>query len=286
MTDATHFNAEALTDKAGAKSDYEVVDVHGLAAFHPRRSHVDVGLIAVEVANEVANDDGAVPLRTGLIRSADLESDFVTDREIANAAARAGHTGESDVLGEARKAARSVTGVHNEVDVTVDVDRGLDSLEGTDSLSEVGEVTLHRFDVDAHGGEVSLEGGSHSLKVGDVIAVSAHGSDLLLESVQLSSQGSHFLGVTTRHTFDSVDLVLKAHDHASKLLVGGVDRAGEFIAGSGSSASEHTIRIANEDSLVLHVEKRLVDPVILRHIRELFALSEGRDGERRTENHA
>jgi len=230
VADATHFNAKTLTDEAGAESDYEVMNVDSLAALRERDARCDVVLVAQELADEVANDESTVPLRTSFVRSRNLKCEFVADSEVPNAAAHCREAGDSDVLCKTGQAARAVGRGHVQIDVAVNVDSGLDPLEDTDSLSEVGEIPLHSFDVDAHSGEVSLEGGCHSLKVGDVIAVSTHGCYLIFKSLKLSSQGCHFLLVAAGDCADCVDLVLKAHDHASKLLVGSIDRACELVA--------------------------------------------------------
>src|SRR5687768_17978532 len=111
----------------------------------------------------------------------------MAEGQISNATTTRRKTRQTDVLRKTNKAARAVSCGHVQVDVAMEVDGGLVTFEIADSLSEVGEVPLHSFDVDAHGGEVSLEGGCHSLQVSDVIAVATHCCNLCLESVELSA---------------------------------------------------------------------------------------------------
>ena len=255
--------------------------------FHEGLEGIDGGLVAeagtvlVKRAEHVAEDEGRVELRSGLVVAVELEGALVENRQVSSDANRltavvASAVAErSTVDGNAELVVVAAVAANGEeVEVTVNVERKLGLLKSRDASVQAGDVLLHLVNVGAELRELAAELVDQSSQSGDVVGVNL---DLVLKSVDSSLEVVEvFLG---RNTVDSlhdvIDLALKTVGDALEVGPSGVDGNRHFVSGSRAATAEKTVGVANEQTLRLQASEFFVSPVVLGNVREVV-LSDGR----------
>ncbi len=277
--------AEVQASDRGVEGHHEVLEVHVRRGLAETGEHRQLALVAQsgrptsDVAEHVAHDEGGLPLGAFVVGAHERERALVEDAEVSRHADDLPGISASADAGEASGGGQTefliviaVTGEGEQVDVAMNVDGRLALLEGGHPRFEVAQVFLEGLDVYAERSEFLLELLGELLEGLDVILPTLHAVDGCLQRRELIAQFFDFAGKTAQAidlVGQSLDLIIQTVIHALQPLVRGVDRHGHLITARGAGTSEQTVRVSNEDALLLHVLESLIRPVIVRHVREI-----------------